>query len=190
MKDLDMARESLGVLISDVVTKDRFVKWKEDLHESARETLGRYAFGEIFWRKSLGRPTSARLSDAFTIEAWRDDPQLGGDVGGAAKWFPVRLPYWPSLWDGKDDGEYWRVAYSIANLVNDHPAHGFSDQFTHTHIVPHFAKGVTWDAPGGLHVRLMVGLRTLDPSGVSFVKKDGPVHFSFEVVHRPLRVSP
>lgn len=190
MKDLDMARESLGVLISDVVTKDRFVKWKEDLHESARETLGRYAFGEIFWRKSLGRPTSARLSDAFTIEAWRDDPQLGGDVGGAAKWFPVRLPYWPSLWDGKDDGEYWRVAYSIANLVNDHPAHGFSDQFTHTHIVPHFAKGVTWDAPGGLHVRLMVGLRTLDPSGVSFVKKDGAVHFSFEVVHRPLRISP
>lgn len=190
MEHLDIARESMGVLISDAMTKDKFVKWRNDLAESAGRILGRYAFGEIFWRKSLGRPTSARLSDAFTIEAWRDDPQLVGHIGGAAEWIPLRFPYSPSLWDGKDDGEYWRVAYSIANLANGETMDGNPEHFTHTHIVPHFAKGVAWDAPGGLQARLMVGMKTFEPSGVSFVKTDGPVHFSFEIVRRIPRISP
>lgn len=179
MPNWDIARESLGVLVSEALTPGRFRKWKTSLTVEAGQTLSKYGFGEIFWRKSLGKPTSAHLADAFTLECWREQIVLVGQIGGPARETPLRVPYAPSLWDGKDDDTHWRVLYMIPNLAKDI-----------THLVPHFNRDVPWtgsNVPLGLE---LIGPKALEPSGVTFEKEDGPVHFSFEVVRRPLLVSP
>lgn len=52
----DLARKSVGKLFSDVVSADRFNKWRAGVAEGVADKLSQYAFGEIFWRKSFGRP--------------------------------------------------------------------------------------------------------------------------------------
>lgn len=179
MPNWDIARESLGVLVSTAITPKRFTKWKTSLDTEAGQVLGKYCFGEIVWRKRMGKPTSAKLSDAFFLECWREEIVLVGNIGGPAKETPIRVPYFPTLWDGKADKDHWRVLFMIPNLAKDT-----------THLVPHFDRDVPWTGssiPLGFE---LIGPKAFEPVGVTFEKKDGPVHFSFEVVRRPLLVSP
>ena len=104
----DLALESVGTLFSDVVSVDRFKNWSAGVAGRVADIVSQYAFGEIFWKKSLGRPDTTKLSDAVTVEAWREEEILVGNIGGAARWETIRALYYPSWWDGKDDGEYWR----------------------------------------------------------------------------------
>ena len=135
---------------------------------------------------ALGRPTTASLSTAFTVEAWRDEARLVGDVGGAAHWQVLPVPSAPSWWDGKDDPEHWRVPYMIPNMAPGKAVDGIHNEYTH--IVPHLVPGVRWDSDGkGVHMR--IGFRTLHPHGAVFVKEAGASYFSFEVVVEPLMVS-
>ncbi len=180
----------LGALFSDVVSVDRFMKWKVDVVRGVDNTLSQYAFGEIFWKKALGRPNASRLSEGFTVEAWRTEMVLVGDVGGAAHWQPVRVPYLPSWWDGKDDGAYWRVVYMVPNLPVGESSDGLPEHSTYTHILPHLRHDIGWEIPGGRFGIGSAGLRGLVPPEVVFVKKEAPVHFSFEVVLRSLFISP
>ncbi|MDQ3010440.1 MAG: hypothetical protein M3X11_07025, partial [Acidobacteriota bacterium] len=129
----DLARESVGTLFSDVVSAARFKKWRVAIVAGVADTLSQYAFGEIFWKKSLGRPNTTKLSEAVTVEAWRDEKLLVGDVGGAAHWKTIRMPYYPSWWDGKDDGRYWRVFYMVPNLQVGVPVDGRAELFTYTY---------------------------------------------------------
>jgi hypothetical protein len=145
MPDFDtLARESVGTLFSDVVSADRFRKWRVGVVEGVANTLSQYAFGEIFWKKSLGRPNTTKLSEAVTVEAWRDEMVLVGDIGGAAHWQPIHVPYHPSWWDGKDDGEYWRVSYMVPNLTVGLSADGLAEHSTYTYIVPQLKRGIPW----------------------------------------------
>ena len=104
----DLALESVGTLFSDVVSADRFKKWRVGVVPGVADTLSQYGFGEIFWKRSLGRPNTTKLSEAVTVKAWRDEKFLVGAIGGAAHWETIRAFDYPSWWDGKDDGEYWR----------------------------------------------------------------------------------
>lgn len=179
MPNWDIARESLGVLVSEAITKKRFSRWKTSLAAEAGQTLGKYCFGEIFWRKRMGKPTSAALSDAFSLECWREEIVLVGNIGGPARETPIRAPYFRSLWDGKDDEDHWRVLFMIPNLAQDT-----------TYLVPHFNRDVPWtgsNIPLGFE---LVGPKVFEPTGVVFEKDGSAAHFSFEVVRRPLLVSP
>ena len=186
----DLARVSVGTLFSDVVSADRFKKWRAGVVVSVADKLSQYAFGEIFWRKSLGRPNTTKLSEAITIEAWQDEEAHDRPD----HWTPFRGPRYPAWWDGKDDGEYWRVSYMVPNLAeglsvglpNDtEPPH-----IAYTHIVPQLKLDVPWQIPGSRFGIGNTGLRTLEPPGVAFVKPKTSVHFSFEVVLKSLFVSP
>lgn len=191
MPDFDtLARESVGTLFSDVVSADRFRKWRVGVVEGVANTLSQYAFREIFWKKSLGRPNTTKLSEAVTVEAWRDEMVLVGDIGGAAHWQPIHVPYHPSWWDGKDDGEYWRVSYMVPNLTVGLSADGLAEHSTYTYIVPQLKRGIPWKIPSGRFGIQNIRLRSLEPPGVAFVKKEESVHFSFEVVLKSLFVSP
>jgi hypothetical protein len=186
----ELARESVGLLFSDIVSADRFTSWRAGVVEGAAATLSQYAFGEIFWRQALGRPDTTKLSDAVTIESWRDDSVLAGDINGAATWKTIRAPYYPSWWDGKNDGEYWRVTYMVPNLTVGLSVDGLPEHSTQTHIRPQLNSDVTWTIPGGRLGIGNTGFRTLKTSEVVFIKTDKSVHFSFEVVLRSFFMSP
>ena len=184
----DLAR--LNMLFSDVVSANRFKKWKAEIVRNTGTNLFQYAFGQIFWKKSLGRPNTATLSEGLEVEAWRVEMHLVGDVGGAAQWKPIRVPCSPSWWDGKDDGKYWRVPYMVPNLTEGASNDGLPEHSTYTHIVPHLKQSTAWTIPGGRFGIGSAGLRAFEPPGVAFIKNKGPVYFAFEVVLRSLFVSP
>ena len=168
----DLARKAVGTLFSDVVSADRFKKWRVGLVPGVADTLSQYAYGEIFWKKSLGRPNTTKLSETVTVEAWRDEKLLVGDIGGAAHWITIRVPYYPSWWDGKDDGKYWRVSYMVPNLTVGLSVDGLTEHSTYTYIVPKLKLDIPWKIPGGRFGIGNTGLRTLEPPGVAFVKTE------------------
>lgn len=184
----DLAR--LNTLFSGVVSVDRFKKWKAEIVRDAGTNLGRYAFGQIFWKKSLGRPNNATLSEGLAVEAWRVEMHLVGDVGGAPHWQPLRVPCSPSWWDGKDDSKYWHVPYMVPNLTEGASTDGLPEHSTYTYIVPRLNPGTAWTIPGGRFGIGSAGLRAFKPHGVAFIKKKGPVYFPFEIVLRSLSVGP
>ena len=186
----DLVRKSVGTLFSDVVSGDRFRKWRVGVVASIADTLSQYAFGEILWKKSLGRPNTTKLSEAVTVEAWRDEKLLVGDIGGAAQWKTVRVPYFPSWWDGKDDGKYWRVSYMVPNVTVGLSVDGMTEHSTNTYIVPQLKLDIPWTIPAARFGIGNVGLRTLEPPRVAFVKTKKAVRFSFDVVLKSLFVSP
>ena len=191
MPDLhEVALESVRTLFSEVLSPNRFKKWRARVAPDAAALLSQYAFGEIFWKKSLGRPNTTKLSEAVTVEAWQDEEALVGDIGGGAHWVTFRNPRFPSWWDGKDDGRYWRVSYMVPNLSVQVTVDGLPTHFRHTYIVPHLKPDTSWNIPSGKSVIANTGFRTLEPPRVVFVKTEKSAHFSFEVVRKPLLVSP
>ena len=184
----DLAR--LNTLFSDVVSANRFKKWKAEIVRDTGTNLSQYAFGQIFWKKSLGRPNTATLSEGIVVEAWRDEMHLVGAIGGAAHWEVLRVPCVPSWWDGKDDGKYWRVPYMVPNLTEGASNDGLPEHSTYTHIVPHLKPSTAWTVPGGRFGIGSAGLRAFEPPGVAFIKQKGPVYFPFEIVLKSLFISP
>ena len=184
MTNIDrVAPNALKTLFSDVVSAERFRNWKAS-DAGVAGMLSTYTMGEIYWRKAIGRPHTASLSEGFVIEAWRDEMILVGQVGGAAHWQPVKSPYFPSWWDGKDDGEYWRVPFMIPNLKDGRSSDGAHDEYTH--IEPHFRENVWWRVPGGRFGIGSAGHRAFEPDKAVFVKLAGAVHLCFEVVTQAL----
>src|SRR4051812_34924508 len=106
MTNHDHAVATNGPLISSSLSHDQLSKWRNG-NEDIAEISNEWIIGEIFWRKAIGRPNTLTLSAAFSISAWTDtDPQAEDSP----------LPYKPrlvELWDAKDDGEFWRVAFRV-----------------------------------------------------------------------------
>ena len=186
----ELALESVSTLFSEVLSPNRFKKWRARVVPDVAALLSQYAFGEIFWKKSLGRPNTTKLSEAVTVEAWEVEERLVGSPGGAARWETLRRPYFPSWWDGKDDGRYWRVSYMVPNLSEGETVDGRPEHFKHTYIVPHLKPDISWNIPSGRISAGNTGFRTLEPPRVVFVKLKKSAHFSFEIVRKPLLVSP
>ena len=173
--------DSLRVLFSDVVTRARFQHWKEG-HQQVSNLVEAYVFGEIFWRKSLGRPKTTRLSEAVSVHSWRTTKIINGTPAGlAAVW--INVHHYPTWWDGKDDGDYWRVPYLISDIPDGQrhdPVFGNFDETTF--IIPEF-EGVPWVAGGDFEVANS-GMRVFVPRDAVFVKESGATHVSFEIVSR------
>ena len=180
MPDFKAAQAAVGKLFSGALSSNCFEKWRAGLIGDLAEILDRYAFGEIFWRKALGRPHTPSLSEGFEIEAWHDEWVLVGTPGGAAHWQVLQAPYSPSWWDGQSDDEYWRVSFLVPNLVQGHSIDGEHDE--HTHVVPSIRRAVWWTCHGGPFGVAAAGMRKLEPPAAIFVKGEGGVHLSFEVV--------
>lgn len=178
----DLVRESVHDLFTNGASRGPFNRWRDSVNPGIATALSEYAFGEIFWKKHLGRPSTLKLSDGFTMEAWRDDVVLVGDIGASARWQPLRVPYQPSLWDGQDDDEHWRVSFMVPGLKAGASVDGLAEHSIYTHIVPHFQRAVSWTTDGGRFRLVPVGLRALDPPQVAFVKPQSLVHLIFEVV--------
>ena len=183
----DQARESVSALFSDIISAERFKIWRA---KSPTLVLKSYVLGEIFWRKSLGRPDTQKLSDAFTVEAWHEQFELYGLSGSLPEWQPMTVPNYPSWWDGKEDSEYWRVAYLVPDVPSGASNDNREEHFGHAHIVPHLKTGVRWKGPDGKLIFGSGARRGFEPPAVVFVKTDESAHFSFEVVTRLVFVSP
>jgi hypothetical protein len=178
--------DSLRVLYSEALNSDRFRRWRLT-QEAAAKALADYVVGEIFWSKSIGRPNTSKLSAAFVIDSWRTTKIINGGIGGALHAEDINVPHVLTWWDGKDDGEHWRVNFLIPNVPFGHrkdPVFGDFDEVTF--IVPTFAKGISWTVPGeqlGIH---QIGPRTISPSTAALVKENGPVYISFDVIRQLL----
>lgn len=173
----------LSSLYGDVVSVDRFRRWKTE-HEPIANALNNCVVGEIYWSKALGRPKTERLRDAFNVESWRtvrhiitkNGVQFEDDEGNT-------LPHRSSWWDGQEDGEFWRVAYLISDVPNGHrvdPIFGTFEEYTF--VVPTLVRGVGWDMPGGILAEGAYGPRVLRPHRAVFVKSDGVKQISFRLI--------
>ena len=135
MPGLDsVARDSLKVLFSDIVSANRFRKWKAST-EGGAGLFSQYALGEIFWKKSIGRPKTVLLRDGFSIDASHEIWELV-PVGSAAAWERLLAPCAASWWDGKDDNDYWRVPFMIGKIPSGRTLDNDPLHFLYAHIVP------------------------------------------------------
>jgi hypothetical protein len=177
----DLALKSASVLFSSPITTDRFKSWATKNTPDIAGLVNSYAFGEIFWKKALGRPNTAKLSDGFVFDAWHDQQSLDLKTG---HWIHYGVPYVVMLSDGKDDEDYWRVVYMVPRLAMGNAADGLREHDEYTHFVPGLAKGIAWSTPGGVFASGF-GFRTLSPHQAVFVKGDQAVHYNFEVILQP-----
>lgn len=178
----DIARD-VSHLLSDTISADRFRDWRMT---DVAPVLGDYVFGEIFWKKSIGRPNFDKLSDGFTIDAWHDEMVLVGTPGGAAHWITLPAPHQASWWDAPPDEDFWRISFMVPGLARGKAVDGIHHQ--HSHIVPKLVKKVSWTIPGGEYGIGAAGLKAIEPSGATFTGESGPLHLSFEVVLKSLFV--
>jgi hypothetical protein len=175
----EIAKDSLKVLFSDVVSANRFRQWKTS-DSGGAGLFSQYALGEIFWKKAIGRPSTALLRDGFSIDASYEVWVLLPVEGGAA-WERLLTPCIASWWDGKNDNEYWRVPFMVGKIpsgrtLDNDPLHSL-----YTHITPSLQRNVPWTSGGRFGVGSL-GIRTIEPHAAVFVKEEGAVNLSFEVV--------
>jgi hypothetical protein len=183
----ELVKKGIESLYSDILTPKRFVHWKNS-DKNIIKVFDDYVFGEIFWRKSIGRPTTEKLRDAFIITAAiHSKIKVNKDEKVGLKTWTLELcPWWG---DGKSDDEYWRVSYRIPNVTpgqHHHEQHIGEDWDDLTWITPKFVKGVPWKVPGGKFGVGDIGVRVFEPAPpVVFMKEaGGPKYISFEVVMR------
>lgn len=147
--------------------------------QGAAGLLAATCFGSITWSKALGRPHTAKLADAFVMEAWRIK-EVGDNAGpGVEITHKIREPFLSlEWWDGRSDATTWRVAYWIRDVL---------PEARPVYISAALAPGIKWvGAQGGLAGLFHLGPRVIRPAETSFVKGEGPDVRDFEVVRRPL----
>jgi hypothetical protein len=141
--------------------------------------------GEIFWRKTLGRPKIANLAHGFVLMPWTWVHEAIPDESGALALRPLATPLNYRLSSLADDEHFWRVGYVVEHVpIGPHPFNtGFGAYDDWTDVVPDFAKGVPWEHPQGpLIDPVLQGFRTFTPLQCVVSKRPGPVQQDFEVI--------
>jgi hypothetical protein len=130
-------------------------------------------FGEIIWRKSIGRPATPQLHVAFTASA--DSPFVATDFDSPTGKTPPGLvtPYFPVLWDAPEEAQQWRVNVMIPNIDFD----------AVLRIRITLNDNVAWKKPDGTNARPW--LLALDPPNLAFAKGMRPAHFTVNVRSQP-----
>jgi hypothetical protein len=179
MAGREFVGDSVKELFADVVSAERFIDWKRTF-PSAADFLRDYVLGEIFWRKAIGRPTSAMLRDGVHLDA-SHEIWLLVPVDGQPTWERINLPVAASWWDGNDDEEYWRVPFLVGPVESGITNNPDPENFLFTHIVPSLNPAVRWTRPLGA----IPGVKSFKPASAVFVKPEGAVSISFEIVVTP-----
>jgi len=161
----ELVKKGIESLYSDILTPKRFVDWKNS-DKDIIKLFDDYVFGEIFWRKSIGRPTTERLRDAFIITSETHSKMKDQD-NNIVGLVPVTMEYSPWWGDGKSDDEYWRVSYRIPDIKpgQHHLEPNIGEDWDDlTWITPKFVKGVSWKVPGGEFGVAGIGVRVFEPA--------------------------
>jgi hypothetical protein len=182
----DKAIVTVGPLFSSTFSHDRFLRWKAGNDEIA-DIFDKCILGEIYWRKSIGRPKtkSGTLAEGFSLRVWTEQHFKIDKKWKLRNHFPA-----VKLWDAEDDAQFWRVGYLVSGVepghfpgnidTNDPP---YDDL---THIVPVFNK-VPWHGPPPPHEDDYLGFRVFLSYEIILVKEAGADHRSIQVVHSHLR---
>jgi hypothetical protein len=89
---------------------------RDVVHEDAHfaDLFAGTVWGHIVWTKNVGRPLSPRMADAFVIvhkyqliEGIVNPDGSATNIGG---WIDAATP---SVWDGPDDEEHYRVSFML-----------------------------------------------------------------------------
>jgi hypothetical protein len=116
----DISRLEQEVSRAGARTPDEFMTGVKEVISRDESLAGLFkntVWGQIVWRKAVGRPRSQRMADAFIIEhhyeflEWVIGPDgnpqsIGGIVKGAT----------PRVWDGPHDDERYRVSYILQGV--------------------------------------------------------------------------
>jgi len=165
--------ESLGSVLGRSLSRESLGSWAEG-SDFRRKILADTLWGSIYWRRSMGRPLTPKLSIAFVIEhvSWQSKLEY---TDGGYRFIDLLSPHSePSKWDGPDDDDYHRVTFMTQATQG------------HNQIRVGFAPGVGWQHGIQLPVTKL-GYRDIAPPWRDFEKGEiGYVLEPFEVVIRRL----
>ena len=175
--DTDLLHRELTTLrpvLLHPVTADALDHWAAKSTIRA-DILANTVWGEIRWRKHIGRPLAATLASAFVIEhtSWQWVKEF---KGGAVTYIQLLVPHpAPQKHDGPDDDTYHRVSFMAE--ANQHESE----------IRVRFAPHVGWDG----RVQLIgPGYKTIEPAARVFLKASNrEVLEPFEVIVKPYALS-
>ena len=117
---LSRAAEGLSTLFSFPITRDRVTHWLDEGPADRMAAFGNTLWATISWEKSLGKPSSPCLADAFSYNhqyGWLDTAATRGEPIGNPVW--ETLPP-PRAWDGPHDDEHYRISVLVRALPGLH----------------------------------------------------------------------
>lgn len=134
-QQLSRAAAGLPALFEFPVTRDRVQNWLDEGPEDRKLVFRNSLWAAISWAKSLGKPLTPQLADAFTLNLC-----YGYLKSAATSGEPISEPVWvplppPLAWDGPHDDQHYRV--SVLVRVKSGLHHRFQ---------PVIRREVEWDA--------------------------------------------
>jgi hypothetical protein len=132
---LSRAAAGLPVLFEFPITRDRVQNWLDERPEDRKPVFRNSLWAAISWDKSLGKPSTPQLADAFTFNlsyGYIKSAATSGEPIGEPVWVPLPRPL---TWDGPHDEEHYRVSVLVRVKAGLH--HRFS---------PVIRRDVEWDA--------------------------------------------
>lgn len=178
-----------GPVLLNHPTNAQLSKWLAQGHEVADDAYQNSVVGEIYWRKSMGRPKNLPLSDAFTITSWSDYVHSLDSAHPTQLVADITQPHIVKLWDGPSDDTFWRVSFHISGVIPGHvagnPDIGILPYDNFTYIVPTF-NDVPWQGAepttAATPTSFAQPYRVFAPYEIQFVKAPGPDVRSIQIV--------
>jgi hypothetical protein len=110
---LDRAGAGLMSVFEFPITRDRVRGWLDERVADRKAAFGNTLWGTIRWDKSLGRPSTPRLADAFRFHhayLWIEAAATQGEPISEKDWYPLPPP---RAWDGPHDEQSYRVSVLV-----------------------------------------------------------------------------
>ena len=110
---LSRAAAGLPALFEFPITRDRVQNWLDERPEDRKLVFRNSLWAAISWDKSLGKPLTQRLADAFQLNLC-----YGYLDSAATRGEPIKEPVWvplppPLAWDGPHDDQHYRVSVLV-----------------------------------------------------------------------------
>jgi hypothetical protein len=160
--------------------------------DGVADVLDKCILGEIYWRKSMGRPSTQKLCEAFSLEVWTDEPIARDPLNRSGTTETFHHQRMTKIWDGIDDAEFWRVSFQVAEVDPGHVEITLDigqDSYDNiTYIVPGF-KNVSWNGPGPIvetEGSIARPYRVFVPYEITLVKSKVVDHRSIQIVRSRL----
>lgn len=122
-ENLTKELQGLAIWLKKPLGEATIETWVEDWPIREYLTLNT-TWGHIKWCKSLGRPQTTKLSDAFSlfqVYLTIGYPSSPADPRRPEIWGPALDDPDPSKWDGPEDSEHYRVSFMARANQNKGP---------------------------------------------------------------------